>query len=525
MKKFSLLILLGMFIFGGCSEKDSDIEIKNNGSQNENLLNVNVKQKYLEKFAGILSKAVYERKDVREFLKTESLKQFDKNFNVLYYLISDVKINEKSFRDILISYSSKEAIEEIENNVPLLNILVPEITFFDIYPQDLDTDDSEIPVVVSKDYETALYFKGEKELSLKKGEIPSFHVFVVNENSRVIIPENNLKSRGVKTIMFKSPNYDGSLVINEQPILKSTIVDNSIVGKKAIDAFSYFNKDDGSINQKAFQRDYIYYGITPQNQTGNLNRSVSEYISFIQVDANSYFNIANEPGTKDYYGDPKISNHTVTQEKRGLSEEELLDRMWTKGSYNFKFEILTSTQEQSQVVYVPLKPNELWDFNISHSYRHSTWFRHSKNTYTIDANKFTSKPVVLKEKISLGKWDISEEALFRYIKISEEDSGAEVTETETYEMSKALKTNFSGNAKIGIGLKGKEGEAGASASVESTTTEKITKSYTIKRKIDSDQLGKIRIYFYDPLVHKVENGVCELHTYYSGHVKVGISVE
>lgn len=372
MKKFSLLILLGMFIFGGCSEKDSDIEIKNNGSQNENLLNVNVKQKYLEKFAGILSKAVYERKDVREFLKTESLKQFDKNFNVLYYLISDVKINEKSFRDILISYSSKEAIEEIENNVPLLNILVPEITFFDIYPQDLDTDDSEIPVVVSKDYETALYFKGEKELSLKKGEIPSFHVFVVNENSRVIIPENNLKSRGVKTIMFKSPNYDGSLVINEQPILKSTIVDNSIVGKKAIDAFSYFNKDDGSINQKAFQRDYIYYGITPQNQTGNLNRSVSEYISFIQVDANSYFNIANEPGTKDYYGDPKISNHTVTQEKRGLSEEELLDRMWTKGSYNFKFEILTSTQEQSQVVYVPLKPNELWDFNISHSYRHST---------------------------------------------------------------------------------------------------------------------------------------------------------
>ena len=94
MKKFSLLILLGMFIFGGCSEKDSDIEIKNNGSQNENLLNVNVKQKYLEKFAGILSKAVYERKDVREFLKTESLKQFDKNFNVLYYLISDVKINE-----------------------------------------------------------------------------------------------------------------------------------------------------------------------------------------------------------------------------------------------------------------------------------------------------------------------------------------------------------------------------------------------------------------------------------------------
>lgn len=143
-------------------------------------------EKYLVQFAEVLSKAVYEREDVRAFLKKESLKQFDKNYDVLYELVKEETINGKSFRDILVSYSSDKIIREIETNVSLLNILVPKIALFKVEPENLNTEDNEIPVAISRDSETSLYLNGKKELSLQKGEVPSFHVFVVNENSRVV---------------------------------------------------------------------------------------------------------------------------------------------------------------------------------------------------------------------------------------------------------------------------------------------------------------------------------------------------
>lgn len=412
----------------------------------------------------------------------------------------------------------------------MLNIFVSKIAFFDIHPENLNTKDNEIPVVVSKRDETLLFFNGKEELSLEKGEIPNFHVFVVNENSRVVIPENtdqSLKSCSTKAFDFKSPNYDGSLINNEQPNLKSATADFLVVGQKAIDAFKHFSKDDGSINQRAFQRDYVYYGITPQNQTGNLNKSVSEYISYIEINPNAYFKIADQRNTNFNNNDPYVRSSSTTQKKRTLSEAELLDRLWTKGAYDLRFEIMTSTEAQAHIIYIPLKPDQIWDFNIDHSRRHSTWFRSSKNTYKIDPNKFTAKKVILDKMVPLGKWNISEEALFRHVKIYEEDESAEVTETDTYDMTKALKLNFNGNGKVGVGLKVVNVENGWSAGVESTTTEKMSKSITIKRKLDSDPLGEVKIYFYDPLVESVSlsSNTCSMHTYNTGYVEFGISVK
>ncbi|OOV29533.1 hypothetical protein BXU11_06510 [Flavobacterium sp. LM5] len=55
------------------------------------------------------------------FLKNEALKQFDKDYNVLYYLVRNSVINGDRFRDILVSFSSEKDIAEIEKNVPLIN--------------------------------------------------------------------------------------------------------------------------------------------------------------------------------------------------------------------------------------------------------------------------------------------------------------------------------------------------------------------------------------------------------------------
>lgn len=92
-------------------------------------------------FAKILSKAVYERKDVRDFLKKEAMKEFDMNSDVLYALASNKMISDQSFRDILVSYSSEDTIAAIEKSVPLLNILIPSFALFDITVSNLDCND------------------------------------------------------------------------------------------------------------------------------------------------------------------------------------------------------------------------------------------------------------------------------------------------------------------------------------------------------------------------------------------------
>ena len=139
------LIFIGMLglLLSSCSHDDDYMGSvrKDNLLETDDgvkMINPAYKEKYLVEFADILSKAVYDSEDVREFIKRESLKQFDKNYDVLYYLVKDENIGEKTFRDILISYSSIEDIEEIETNVPLLNIFVSKIAFFDIHPENLN---------------------------------------------------------------------------------------------------------------------------------------------------------------------------------------------------------------------------------------------------------------------------------------------------------------------------------------------------------------------------------------------------
>lgn len=541
MKTFKFFAALLMAVVcAGLSSCSKDDEFRSEDSQMPGSKTIENKdgldkETYLTDFAEVLSKATYERKDVREFLKTEALKQFDKNYDILYYLVKDEEINGTSFRDILISYSSSDFIESIETNVPLLNILTPEIAVFDVKPEDLDATDKEIPVAVSKENETLLFLNGKNEVSLEKGEIPDFHLFVVNENSRVIIPSNDtrsLKSNVEKSIAFKSPNFDRSLDDSKLATTRSIAVSEKTAGEKAILAYNYFNKDDGSDYQMAFQRDYIYYGITPENKSGSLNRSVSEYIGFIEINPRTYFKISDQIGTNSTNDDPYIKETETTQKKRELSEDELLDRMWTKGAYDFRFEIVTSTNQHPQIVYIPLKPNEIWNFNIEHTRRHATMFRHSKNTYKIDPNKFTSKTVYLgANKISFGKWDLSEESIYRYVNILEEDESVEKTYTNTYESTRVHTNKFKGDVKLELGLgESDKISGGASGEVTNSNTIKDNKTVTIIRKEKSDDLGSVRIYFYDPIItgkfKRFFGGINYImHTYNTGHVTFGITVE
>ncbi|MCM1022232.1 MAG: hypothetical protein NC343_08070 [Muribaculum sp.] len=144
----------------------------------------------MKKFAEILSRTIYNRQDVREFIKNEALKRFDGNTDILYGEIKNSEIGGVSFRDILISESSLDTISKIERSIPELNIFIPEMPMFDITVESMDCSDSAIPVCISHSNGMDLYLNGIKETTIPIGELPDFNTIVVNCNSIVEVSVN-----------------------------------------------------------------------------------------------------------------------------------------------------------------------------------------------------------------------------------------------------------------------------------------------------------------------------------------------
>lgn len=542
MKKEFLILMSAILCFSCSNEELPNQEPKNDNIHTRAYSNDNTEKDSLKcAFASVLSKVIHERQDVREFLKDEAVKQFDKNYDILYAKIKNEKINGTSFRDILLSYSSDEIISDIEQKVPQLNILLPEIPMLEIYPEEYDSSDKEVPVAVSKKNETVLYYDGTCTNSLKKGEVPGFHIFVVNENSRVIVhPET--RATGA-SFTFKSPNFDGT---NKQTIqtrqiaqtrqsvetrstnttTRSVTEESSVVGQSAINAYQYFYKNDGSINSAALQRDYIYYNITPQRTSGSLNQNVSEYISFLEIDPKAYFKMSDQKNSDSTNDDPHIKENSVSQKKKDFTEAELIDKLWTKGAYDLRIEVVTSTKGNPQILHIPLKPNEIWNFNLKRDYRHSTLFRHSKYTYTINPDNFTAKRVYLtSNQISFGKWNLAEESIYRYVTFIEEDEdGLESEISYTYDMTKVNSDKFNGDVKLEVGLGESKLTGGTSTEVSSSTTTKESKTIKVRRNEKSDDLGSITIYFYNPIIEKkLSDGLYQIQAYSTGIVTFGIT--
>lgn len=506
-----LMLFLGCWFVTSCS-KDVIVSTDVEQSRSDFFKLDSAQRGDLVKFARILSKSVYNSEPLRLFLKKEALQMFDRNYDILYYPNRNKKISGNlSFRDILVSNSSEKEILDIEKNFPLLNILVPRISFLDVFPEKLDVKDTEIPVAIENaENGIDLFLNGKKVDTFDSNEFPGFNVFVVNQNNRVVASRMG-HTRSAQDSMwsydFKSENYNGLI---QTRVGNGNFNHNSrpsYLYKKAEAAFEAgFNKDDNTKNQIAFQRDYIYYGMTPNDSLGELNRSVTEYLSYMIVDPKKYFSISDEQ-TNYIEEDPHLRTKEIENKTDPLSREEVLKKMWTEGAYNFIFEISSSKSKESSKMPVPVFPDEIWDFKIKKSFKKGGWFHRDKYRYTIDPKEFTSKVYYFDPAtVTFGKWNITEESIIRYISIYEEDSGADVTETSTESFSHVKSSNFKGDVKLGLGL-GKIGgkistaDLGFSSEVNSSNTVTTTNTITIKRHQGDDLLGyKIPIYFYDPII-------------------------
>ena len=93
-------------------------------------------------------------------------------------------------------------------------------------------------------------------------------------------------------------------------------------------------------------------------------------------------------------------------------------------------------------------------------------------------------------------------------------------------MTNVNSSKFNGDVKLELGL-GKSSKLTTDVSVEasSTNTTKETRTVSVVRQQGSDNLGSVRIYFYDPIIEtKISSMEYKVRTYNTGHVVFGISV-
>ena len=524
MKKPLLLCSLLLILFTQCTEDNlnDNTEISTPKLKDKNSLSLEERNNYLKRFSEILSKSIYENSNLRKFLKEEALKKFDNDYDILYQIIKNKTIDGVTFKDLLISNSSEKEISDIEKNIPLLNILIPNIEMFNINASNLDVNDNDIPVIFAKGDKNIYYFNGKEDLITSKEEIPSFHSFVVNENNtieKIIIPNsnNNLQSKSINfeepIITFISSIYDNRFPTATKILNKISFSDD--ISNLVRDSYKYFYSDYGDKYQKSFQRDYIYYGMTPDSSEGYLNNNIKEEINFLSINPNNYFNFSNDPKN------PKIRESEFTVKRRPVSTKEQIRRMWSEGEYKFILYNITSNSNNPEMLQFSLKPEEIWDFNIEYTKnRNGTVFRRSKHTYKIDPKKFTPKIINLNEtnnKIVLDRWnwDISKESLFRKLKLVQHNESRSYEETETIEQTFVKETKFnSGKAKLKLGPID-FGEL-PSVNINSTNTRKESSTITIKGNYGDIELGEINVYFYDPIII---NSNYDLYRYSFGSVQ------
>lgn len=501
MKKLLLGISL-LFMLSSCSDDLTDSYQLNSETRNISLDENITNQKA---FSKILSKAVYNEEAIRSFIKEEALLQFDNDYDVFYPFIKNKKMpNGKTFRETLLDYCTEDELIEIEKKLPLLNILVPDLSLFcDFNPHSWDVTDEEIAIISRDDNDNILYVNGNDNTKLPLNEVPGFPCLVVKNNERLEVSTGfNLKSSSSLTYNFISDVFDGSKPLPRQTnhsyfeedveydSATDPLVIPSSLHPSIIEAYNIY-KD----NVYGYDRDFVYYGIKNKTDIGEINRYTRESIYRFKLNPNTYKIIADQDGK-----DGKLQS--TTEKKRYLTTEEIIKRVWTDGMFEFIFTCMVSdqnsTESMKQTLVMNLKPSNVFSVKkVSVEHVNNTAFRHSKNTYTVNPDNLGSKwiyPANLSfgNEVFLQPWDLYTKSLVIHMSVDEKDDGQTTERTETFQNEYAHKADFEGTgtfgkfgAKIGYGFSSKESK---------TTSTKVTTTS------GSDHLGTLTFYFYDPII-------------------------
>lgn len=266
----------------------------------------------LDDFTVILSKAVANDKDLRDFIKVESLKQFDKDYDVFYPFVKNERLSSGiSFREALLKYTTEDKLEQIESNCPLLNIFVPDWSWINGYSADSwDTNDDFVTVSRKDDGDKhVIYYNGSVYDTVETDGFPSYPVLIVKNNGRLRV--SNARTRSSEaTYEFTHKEFDNTNIQTRanrkwhyDPVLMPVTGSSDFVPESAIDPLlikAYSEFEDKSIDG-ACQRDYVYYGMSKSNTDHGVYRGyIREQLYRFKISKGAYGFIA------DQNDDPKL---------------------------------------------------------------------------------------------------------------------------------------------------------------------------------------------------------------------------
>lgn len=424
-------------------------------------------------FASVLAKAVKDDQPLREFIKLEAAKIFNKDYDVLYELVKNKVISKnETFKDKLLKHTNdKDRLSKIEIALPLLTIFVPELpSGFSAKKWNTQT---EIPVVAVQhivNEQIDLYNGSDKPIAIPKDAIPGFPTIVIKQNERVVVKKSgkstnkNLNSSSFtsSTVPFEFLDESFNNEVVKKGKSKSVIPDQKRLSGGGFplnnvhlghpDILEAWLQEQNGLE---WQRDNIYYGLTPSVTTGAYRPQFSEFLYAMEFHSGTGYNKISE----SIAGDPTAG---------GVAP-------WTEGFFEFQLDIiLNSTAGLGSVVtkYFPAYGQDLFDI-----------------TYTLSGGYYyiaTITPRMHVPNIELAPWNIRTNSYAWKIIISEKDPAQSLV--TTYAHSSSYATNFNiGFAKIGLGFGG-------------NATSNFNSTFQVNTTVGSDQLGDALVFFHEPIM-------------------------
>lgn len=489
-----------MIIVVGCKKdlQNTQNEIIQPQNKLRNIYALNYEDDLKIEFSKILAKALKDDVDLRNSIKKEANYQFDLDYDILYQSIKGKIIsNNETFREKLLKYCTEELLREIEQNNPLLTIFIPEL------PSGWSSiswkTDTEIPLVcpaIQSNEKEAIYYDSDSvKYKVSTEMVPGFPVVAVKTNERLVVQNasiktvNTSKAPDIVTDQF-SYNF-GSIYFdprtkNDDPLVKEQL--SPMPTKRPISQISAsterlinLNNNDDLLKAfrsgAAWQRDYLYYGLTPTDTVGRLNAGRKEYIRWIKFKDPelAYMQISDQYDQGN--NDPKY-NSTRTSSMP----------IWTDGIFEFKFTFfINSTRGTGSTIDViaPVRPERLFVLNYRRVIGGLFYtFLSFVNNIECDIN------------LPIAAWDIGSTGYTWKVRMSEMDLSTTVTNTYTHT------TEYAGNVSFNLAFGEDEKHGlGFGGSAKKTSTQ----SYTVTTQQGDDDLGETELRHSDKIISSLSS--------------------
>ncbi|MDR2204604.1 MAG: hypothetical protein LBE36_00345 [Flavobacteriaceae bacterium] len=481
-------------------------------------------------FAKALAKALKDHKELRDFIKMEALKQVNRDYDVLYHVIKNKPVTTmtamggNTIHDLLLPYFETEAqLLEIENKLPLLTIFVPDLPEDSFSAEDWETL-TEIPYVAVRTYESndiPIYNADGENFVLDAPYIPAFPVVVVKDNERVI-PNNDELFDDLDTPILTESTDDVQLRLasnnfahvlepyNPPPPPSGSYPRVDPIHVQAYDVYKDYTPG-------GWQRDFIYYAITPTSPNGVVNQTYKEELTSFKLTGppeDVYIRIASSQ-------DPNLVPPFI-----GGSQTPSQASAWTDGGFDIKiyrFNGAKNTNVAELYGGFPVAPESLFD--ITYTLIYINMHPPLKDIYAYIPQVTGLKMYDLynnpENKVQFSTWNLDNYSNQWALEFEEVDlattHGVEKTHSYKYNGNISFEPEPVSGLFKKLGLK-------FGVSAETSGSEKLTLQYTDV----SDGLGSVDIGFDDNVVDwKLMGGIVPKYglvpnKYNNGYIEIEV---